>query len=84
MYKLGAESRHPALLPNYSPTLVEVQNVEKSQRPAPLLSTSTLSLSKHNSKHKRRLEVEHLVDVFIWSPPSTIYSGVAWPPRLQD
>ena len=25
MYKLGAESRHPALLLNYSLTLVEVQ-----------------------------------------------------------
>ena len=34
-----------APLPNYSLTLVEVQNGEERRRPAPLLSTSTLSLS---------------------------------------
>ena len=32
MYKLGAESRHPALLPNYSPTLVEVQQWRRAPK----------------------------------------------------
>ena len=36
----------PALLPNYSFTLVEVQNGEEHRRPAPLLSTSTPPYSK--------------------------------------
>ena len=35
----------PALLPNYSLTLAEVQNGEERRRPVPLLSTSTLSLN---------------------------------------
>jgi len=47
----------PRHFPNYSFTLVEVQNGEEHRRLAPLLSTSTLSLGYDNSKFKRRLGV---------------------------
>ena len=52
----------PALLLNYSLTLVEVQNGEECRRLAPLLSTSTLSLSEEPLNQREGLKL-HLVDV---------------------
>ena len=60
---MGQSADTPALLLNYSLTLVEVQNKEERQIPAPLLNTSTLSLSYEPLNQREGLKL-HLVDAF--------------------